>query len=205
MKNSILNHDKFKFFNESPYQTADKITLLSRQLRTYLNNRESTILAICRDNSITFEIKNINSIQKWETELNQVYFDYNIFLKKFIGSKEEIKMRVLVLAKKAYSKPNSIEAREFNQFLKNKIKLWDLLHILSELEIHTRPQLLKRVLTISIGLCNEESKLNVIIPDFFKQLKLNYQQLERECEQLFMKEFNEKKKKIIKKSVLIRE
>lgn len=201
----MLDYDELKFYNEIPDRTGDKITLISRQLRTYLNNRESTILAICRDNSITFEIKNINSIQKWETELKQVYFDYNIFLKKFIGSKEEIKMRVLVLAKKAYSQPNSIEAREFNQFLKNKIKLWDLLHILSELEIHTRPQLLKRVLTISIGLCNEESKLNVIIPDFFKQLKLNYQQLERECEQLFMNEFNEKKKKIIKKSVLIRE
>ena len=170
-----------------------------------MNNRESTILTVCRDNSITLKIKNIHSIQKWETKLNQVYFDYNIFLKKFIGSKEDLKMRVLVLAKKAYSQPNSIEAREFNQFLKNRIKLWDLLHILSELEIHTRPQLLKRVLTISIGLCNEESKLNVIIPDFFKQLKLNYQQLERECEQLLMKEFNEKKKKIIKKSVLIRE
>ena len=201
----MLDYDELKFYNEIPDRTGDKITLISRQLRTYLNNRESTILAICRDNNITFEIKNINSIQKWETELNQVYFDYNIFLKKFIGSKEDIKMRVLVLAKKAYSQPNSIEAREFNQFLKNKIKLWDLLHILSELEIHTRPQLLKTVLTISIGLCNEESKLNVIIPDFFKQLKLNYQQLERECEQLFMKEFNEKKKKIIKKSVLIRE
>ena len=201
----MLDYDELKFYNEIPDRTGDKITLISRQLRTYLNNRESTVLAICRDNSITFEFKNINSIQKWETELNQVYFDYNIFLKKFIGSKEEIKMRVLVLAKKAYSEPNSIETREFNQFLKNKIKLWDLLHILSELEIHTRPQLLKRVLTISIGLCNEESKLNVIIPDFFKQLKLNYQQLERECEQLFMKEFNEKKKKIIKKSVLIRE
>lgn len=201
----MLDYDELKFYNEIPDQTGDKITLLSRQLRTYLNNRESTILTICRDNSITLEIKNIHSIQKWETKLNQVYFDYNIFLKKFIGSKEDLKMRVLVLAKKAYSQPNSIEAREFNQFLKNRIKLWDLLHILSELEIHTRPQLLKRVLTISIGLCNEESKLNVIIPDFFKQLKLNYQQLERECEQLLMKEFNEKKKKIIKKSVLIRE
>ena len=201
----MLDYDELKFYNEIPDRTGDKITLISRQLRTYLNNRESTVRAICRDNSITFEFKNINSIQKWETELNQVYFDYNIFLKKFIGSKEDIKMRVLVLTKNAYSQPNSIEAREFNQFLKNKIKLWDLLHILSELEIHTRPQLLKRVLTISIGLCNEESKLNVIIPDFFKQLKLNYQQLERECEQLFMKEFNEKKKKIIKKSVLIRE
>jgi len=201
----MLDYDELKFYDEILDRTGDKITLISRQLRTYLNNRESTILALCRDNSLTFEIKNINSIQKWETELNQVYFDYNIFLKKFIGSKEDIKMRVLVLAKKAYSQPNSIEAREFNQFLKNKIKLWDLLHILSELEIHTRPQLLKRVLTISIGLCNEESKLNVIIPDFFKQLKLNYQQLELECEQLFMKELNEKKKKIIKKSVLIRE
>ena len=201
----MLDYDELKFYNEIPDQTGDKITLLSRQLRTYLNNRESTILTVCRDNNITLEIKNIHSIQKWETKLNQVYFDYNIFLKKFIGSKKDLKMRVLVLAKKAYSQPNSIEAREFNQFLKNKIKLWDLLHILSELEIHTRPQLLKRVLTISIGLCNEESKLNVIIPDFFKQLKLNYQQLELECEQLFMKELNEKKKKIIKKSVLIRE
>jgi len=200
----MLNHNE-KFYNKSPDQIKDKITLLSRQLRTYLNNRESTILTVCRDNIINRELTNNHSIQKWEAELNQVYLEYNKFLTKFIGSKEDLKMRVLVLAKKAYSQPNSIEAREFNQFLKNRIKLWDLLHILSELEIHTRPQLLKRVLTISIELCNEEGKLNVIIPDFFKQLKLNYQQLERECDQLLMKEFNEIKKKIIKKSVLIRE
>lgn len=200
----MLNHNE-KFYNKSPDQIKDRITLLSRQLRTYLNNRESTILTVCRDNIINRELTNNHSIQKWEAELNQVYLEYNKFLTKFIGSKEDLKMRVLLLAKKAYSQPNSIEAREFNQFLKNRIKLWDLLHILSELEIHTRPQLLKRVLTISIELCNEEGKLNVIIPDFFKQLKLNYQQLERECDQLLMKEFNEIKKKIIKKSVLIRE
>ena len=205
MKNSILNHDKFKFYNESPYQTADKITLLSRQLRTYLNNRESTILAVCKDNNKSLEIANIHSIQKWETELSQVFLDYRRFLKKFIGSKEDIKIRVLILDKKAYSQPNSIEAREFNQFLKLRIRLWDLLHILSELEIHTRPQLLKRVLIILIEFCKEESKINVNIPDFFKQLKPNYQQLERECEQLLIKESNEKQITTIKKRGLVRE
>jgi len=202
----ISNDDKLNYYDENLDQTENKITVLSRQLKTYLNYRESTILAICRESENSLDILKNHSIQKWETELNILYLEYCIFLEKYIGPKENLKMNVLMLAKKALSFPNSPEARSFKKFLKNKIRLWELLHILSALEIHTRPQLLKRVIQILTKLCNDESKLNANVPDFFQQLKLNYQQLEREYDQLLLTKGKVRiKSKNTNKKVMVRE
>lgn len=202
----ISNDDKLNYYDENLDQTENKITVLSRQLKTYLNYRESTILAICRESENSLDILKNHSIQKWETELNILYLEYCIFLEKYIGPKENLKLKVLMLAKKALSFPNSPEARSFKNFLKNKIRLWELLQILSGLEIHTRPQLLKRVIQILTKLCNDESKFNANVPDFFQQLKLNYQQLEREYDQLLLTKGKvQSKSKNTNKKVMVRE
>jgi len=206
MNSLIYNDDDLNYYDENLDQTENKITLLSRQLKTYLNYRESTILAICRDFENHLVISKSHIVQKLETELIMLYLEYTGFLEKYIGLKENIKMKVLILVKKTLTFPNSPEARAFNRFLKNKIRLWELLHILSGLEIHMRPQLLKRVIEILTKICTVESKINAIIPDFFQQLKFNYQQLEREYDQLLLiKENKQNKSKNKKNKVMIRE
>ncbi len=207
--NSLIyndDDDDLNYYDENLDQTENKITLLSRQLKTYLNYRESTILAICRDFENHPVISKSHIVQKLEKELIMLYLEYTGFLEKYIGPKENIKMKVLILAKKTLSFPNSPEARAFNRFLKSKIRLWELFHILSGLEIHMRPQLLKQVIQMLTKFCIVENKINVIIPDFFQQLKFNYQQLEREYDQLLLTKKNEQNKsKNKKKKVMIRE
>lgn len=193
-----------KYYDEILELTENRITEISRQLQTYLNNRKATIRAICSDFEDTHSLSCINSIHKWDVELNLRILEYTSYLKKNIGPNEDIKLKFLYLVEMAKSSPKSLEAKLFKNFLRNKIRLWQILHILSGLEIHGRPQLLKLVIKTLNRLCHDEKELNEIIPDFFKQIKLNYQQLDREYEKLCIAK-DKDHIKLKKRKVMVRE
>lgn len=180
----VLYDEEPKYYDEILEITENRITEISRQLQTYLNNRKATIRAICSDFEDSPSLSCINSIQKWDVELNLRIREYTSYFKKNIGPNEDIKLKFLCLVEMAKSSPMSLEAKLFRNFLRNKIRLWQILHILSGLEIHKRPQLLKLVIKTLTRLSHDEKELNEITPDFFKQIKLNYQQLDREYERL---------------------
>jgi len=193
-----------KYYDEILELTENRITEISRQLQTYLNNRKATIRAICSDFEDTPSLSCINSIHKWDVELNLRILEYTNYLKKNIGPNEDIKLKFLYLVEMAKSSPKSLEAKLFKNFLRNKIRLWQILHIISGLEIHGRPQLLKLVIKTLNRLCHDEKELNEIIPDFFKQIKLNYQQLDREYERLCIAK-DKDPIKLKKRKVMVRE
>ena len=193
-----------KYYDEILELTENRITEISRQLQTYLNNRKATIRAICSDFEDTPSLSCINSIHKWDVELNLRILEYTSYLKKNIGPNEDIKLKFLYLVEMAKSSPKSLEAKLFKNFLRNKIRLWQILHIISGLEIHGRPQLLKLVIKTLNRLCHDEKELNEIIPDFFKQIKLNYQQLDREYERLWIAK-DKDHIKLRKRKVMVRE
>ncbi len=197
-----------QFYEEEPNYfdkileiTQNRITELSRHLQTYLNNRKATIRAICSDYNETPNLSSINSIHKWEVELNLRIQEYSKYLKNTIGQNEDIKLKIILIAEKAKSSPSCLEAKLFNDFLRNKIRLWQILHILSGLEIHERPQLLKLVLNTLTRLYQDEEKINEVIPGFIKQIKLNYQQLDQEYARLCLgidkEQIHLKKSKVI--------
>lgn len=193
-----------KYYDEILELTENRITEISRQLQTYLNNRKATIRAICSDFEDTHSLSCINSIHKWDVELNLRILEYTSYLKKNIGPNEDIKLKFLYLVEMAKSSPKSLEAKLFKNFLRNKIRLWQILHIISGLEIHGRPQLLKLVIKTLNRFCHDEKELNEIIPDFFKQIKLNYQQLDREYERLCIAK-DKDHIKLKKRKVMVRE
>ena len=61
----------------------NRIVELSRQLRTFLNYKECTILEICRDKENSLNFTNLKTTNL-EMELNQVYLDYSSFIEKNI-------------------------------------------------------------------------------------------------------------------------
>jgi len=131
MNSIIHNNVELNFFEMDFDPCKKKITELSRQLKTYLNYKESTILAVCRGAKKSLNSNKSGFIQKYELELYESNLEYTSFLKNNIGRKDNIKIKVLLFAKKAFSFPNNPEAKSFNKFLKSKIRLWELLHILS--------------------------------------------------------------------------
>lgn len=96
--------------------TENRITELSRQLQTYLNNRKATIRAICSDFENFPNLSSINSIQKWEEELKLRILEYTSYLKNKLGSNEDLKLRILILAEMGKSSPKSHETILFKNF-----------------------------------------------------------------------------------------
>ena len=115
------------YYDEILEITENRITEISRQLQTYLNNRKATIRAICSDFEDSPNISCINSIQKWDVELNLRILEYTSYLKKNIGPNEDIKLKFLYLVEMAKSSPKSLEAKLFKNFLRNKIRIWQIL------------------------------------------------------------------------------
>ncbi|MFX1446042.1 MAG: hypothetical protein ACFFHV_21745 [Promethearchaeota archaeon] len=206
MKKFYCNDEPTDYYSEYFEIAENQISELSRHLQTYLNHREATILAICGETQPSINTSQIKNITIWEEEMILQYHKYINYLEKNIINKEDLKFKFQHLTQILKSFPNSPEARSLKNFLACKIKLWKSLHIISGLEIHMRPQLLKRVIHILAKLCNDESKLNANIPVFFQQLNLNYQQLEQEYNQLLLtKEKGYHKSENKKEKVIVRE
>lgn len=184
--------------------TENRITELSRQLQTFLNNKKATIQVICCDFGNPPNLSSMTLIHKWEVELRLRIREYTNYLDKKVGPNEDLKLKFLCLAEETKSSPKSVHTKQFKEFLRNKIRLWQILHILSGLEIHRRPQLLKLVIKILNRLCHDEKELSEIIPDFFKQIQSNYQQLDKQFEQLCLVKYKEHEKNNKKRKVMVK-
>lgn len=164
----------------------DRINELSRQLQTYLNYKKAAIRLVCSDSHLSSDILHIGSEKKWEERFLSIFSKYLSLLKKIGIQHKRIKEKIFHLKTKAISQPKSQEAILLKNIIQVGNELWKILHVLSGLEIHTQPQILKLSIKILILLCAVESELNVLFLDFYQQLRLNYQKLEREYEHLYM-------------------
>ena len=61
-------------------------------------------------------------------------------------------------------------------------EIWENLHIISELELHYHPKLLKIAISIANIVSIVKGAYNLILIDFFIELRRNYLQLEKEIE-----------------------
>ena len=199
--NEITEYD-----NEYYEIIENKISELSLHLQTYLNYREASILVICGEIRPSFNTSQMKYITNWEEEMILHYYNYSNYLDKNTQNTDDLKFKFHTLKQILKSSPNNPEAKYFKNFLKSKTKLWESLHILSKLEIHLRPQLLKKAINILTRLSNDESKLNQNTPFFFHFLHQNYQQLDHEYNQLlFIKENGYHKSENELDKVMIRE
>lgn len=182
-------------FNESPYldydedniflewyliEGEDRIKELSRQLRSFLNYKKSIIyLRFSRSQSFNYTKKEDLVIKK-ERALNTLTSRL-ITLLKMIGSENDlISERIIELITKLKSNPNKLELDQIKMLNSLSNEIWTLLHILSELEIHHHPRLLKRILVIASISCEIKSALFPFFSKYYLELKKNYLLLEKE-------------------------
>jgi hypothetical protein len=159
---------------------AERISELSRQLRTFINFKKAIIHLrfsrsknhnrMSKDDLITkYESNLITSTLRFITLLKMVGIDDGVIVEK-----------IRILINKLQKNPNKIEINQLKEinFLCNKI--WKLLHILSELEINNHPQLISKAIKISSISCEVKNALFPLFSDFYSELKKNYLQLDNE-------------------------
>ena len=112
---------------------------------------------------------------------------------------EPIADKMLVLWEKLRFQPNNHEIVILKEIRALGDEIWKIIHVLSELEIHDRPQLLNVIVQIIDTCCSAQSVFSLIFSEFFLELRENYLQLGEELSELFRfdkkNQLNLKKKK----------
>lgn len=177
---------------------SKRISELSRQLRTFLNYK-STIIRLryskSRESNNSLKLEPIMTVEKELLSLSSRY----VVLQKMIGLEDKsVTQKILVLIERAKIKLNNFEINLLKEIKQLGSEIWKKLHIISELKIHNRPQLLNIAIQIASILSSAENAFFWPFSNFYEELKLSYLQLEGELSGLLQviedEQFNFKKK-----------
>lgn len=183
---------------------SNRIFELSRQLRSFLNYKcEIVRIRFSKSNrSELIDMKNPIKIR--ERDLALLFSQYSTLLEKIGIVDGKIAEKIIELIEKVKYKSLEIDIKHFKEIKTLSKKIWNVLHILSELELHRHPRLLNVIIQIASLLCGSESVYFSPFSDFYHELKLNYLQLEGEISNLIpiVDEMRKgKKKKLVKITV----
>lgn len=198
--NSILDYEEnLEFLEWYSTEGSERISELSRQLRSFLNYKSKIIRFRFSKTQESDDILKKDPIIKWENELFSQSSRHAKLLNTIGVEEITVKEKILILMEKVKIQPNNFEIN-----LLKKIKLlggeiWKILHILSELEIHCYPRLLQMAIRIASFSCGAESAFFWPFSHFYEELKINYLKLEKELSGLLQlkedEQFEVKKKR----------
>ncbi len=178
---SLLDYEEDSEFLEwYSIEGSERISELSRQLRTFFNYK-SVIIRFRY--SRTWEGDNTpkkDLIMKWEGELFSLSSRHAMLLKSIGVEDRAVAEKILILMERVKVQSNNFEINLLKEIKQLGGEIWKILHILSELEIHRHPKLLQVAIKIACILCSAESAFFWPFSRFYEELKLNYLQLEEE-------------------------
>lgn len=164
---------------------AERIKELSRQVRTFLNYRTSLIYLRFSRSQKCDNVKNREIILKKERALNEATSKLLVKLKDIgVYNGNLINEKIQDLFKKIRNLPNNIDIKRLKSIKLTSRYIWELIHILSELEIHYHPRLFNRTMNIACITCEIQSTLFYPFSNFYYELKSNYLLLAKEITDL---------------------
>jgi len=176
-----LEYDEENIFHEwYLIEGEERISELSRQLRTFFNYKQSIIrLKFSKPRNNT---KNSHSklIARNEKDLITHTSRFIVLLRN-IGVKDgDIFETLKNYIKKLSLKPERADIEKLQEIIKYSKKIWEILHILSELGLYNNQSLLKNTIKISCISCEVKTALFPPFSKFYSELNKNYIQLEKE-------------------------
>lgn len=164
---------------------VERIKELSRQVRTFLNYRTSIIYLRFSRSQKCDNVKHREIILKKEIAVNEATSHLLIILKDIgVYNGNLINEKIQDLFEKIRCLPNNIDIKRLKSIKITNKKIWELIHILSELEIHHHPRLFNRIMNIACIICEIQSVMFYPFSDFYYELKSNYLLLAEEMSDL---------------------
>jgi len=197
---SFLEYDMdFEFLEWYSLEGSERISELSRQLRTFLNYKSSIISLRFSRSQKEGNIFKEDLLVKYRGEFFLVYSRYSILLKSIGVDEETIAEKIRILMEKVKIQPNDLEINQLKEIKYLGEELWKNIHILSGFEFHSHSRLLHMAIKIACILCTVEGVFFSLFSDFYGELKWSYLQLEKELSALLClnenQQFKTKKKK----------
>ncbi|NVM19951.1 MAG: hypothetical protein HWN80_19785 [Candidatus Lokiarchaeota archaeon] len=190
-KSSIIDDD----FHDLPYLEYDeqnifhewyliegegRISELSRQLRTFFNYKQSII-------HVKFSKLRKYAKNSYSESISRHGNDLITHTSRFIGLLKNIGVEdgniietLKIHMKKLVLNPKRADIDKLHEIKKEVKKIWEILHVLSELGLYNNQSLLKTAIKISCISCEVNSALFTRFGNFYGELNKNYLQLERE-------------------------
>ena len=178
IEDSYIGSEYYDIFNEwYEIEGARKIKELSRQLRTFFNYKTEVIRYRFRSTPDLAENDTNTKYYTRKQEIELLTREFIILLKKLKKNGQTLEQGIQSLFFDNNKTPLNILSE-----ITEKLSL--LLHYFSEESLHTHPKFLKFSVTLAQHLCLVKKCLNARFSEFFEELKINYNNLEVELEDL---------------------
>jgi len=174
--------DNDYFFDWYSLEGSESLIELSRQFRTFFNYKYLIIRSkFLKINKLT-KIANNDKIISCKNNIFNLSSQLINLLNEIGVENGNIIEKIQILEQKVGRLPTKP-----NTLLLKKIKIlgeeiWENLHKISELELYYHPKLLKIAISVANIVSSVKGAYNLILLDFFIELRRNYLQLEKEIE-----------------------
>lgn len=193
MKSYIIDFDEELY--ESPYldlddgdllhewysiEGAERLNELSRQLRTFLNFKTSLIHLRFSKSVMSANYSDIEKLNKRKNEIINSMLQLISLLKKTGTEDKNISEKIQEILDKSRLNPQNSDLNIIKEIKTLNHNIWNLVHILSELEIHKSPKFFETILNISSVLCQVSAPLFIPFKRFYNELRTDYHLLDDE-------------------------
>lgn len=166
------------FANLYEIEGLNKIKELSRQLLTFFNYKTKVIRYRFRlDANITNNYAD-NRLFRQKQEIESLSYSFITILKDLKKSTQTIEEGIQSL----FFENNKKRCIKLIGLIE---KLFNLIHLFSEEEIHSHPRFLKFIIILTKNVCMIKKCLNAQFKEFYEELEINYHHLETELDTLF--------------------
>ena len=168
-----------------------KIKELSRQLRTFFNYKTEVIRYRFHSSSKITENHTNTKFISQRQRIESLSHEFIIILKRLKERTQSVEEGI----KSLFSESTKTQYKKLSEITE---KLLLLFHYFSEESIHDYPRLLKFITILAQNIYRVKKGLHPQFREFYEELEINYNDLERELESLLEKSPNVKVEKPIK-------
>lgn len=165
------------FYDWYEIEGARKINELSRQLRTFFNYKMELTRFRFRSKSVSAENNTDTQLFMQKQKLDSLIHNLIIILNKLKRNSQTLEQGIQSL----FFENDPKQLMELTEIIE---KLSAYLHIISEDKIHMNPKFLRFVAILAQNICMVKKCLNIQFKEFYGELEINYNNLERELEEL---------------------
>ena len=160
----------------------ENLNELSRQFRTFFNYKYQIIRSKFSEITKSTESTNTDRIFSCKNNIFNLSSQLINLLNEIGVENGNIIEKIQILMQKVGRLPNQPDISLLKKIKVLAEEIWENLHIISELELHYHPKLLKIAISIANIVSSVKGAYNLILIDFFIELRRNYLQLEKEIE-----------------------
>ena len=183
--------------NELPYELYEiygvrKINELSRQLQTFLNYKSATIQYRFRSKNLNLPIDKDIIYKELKGNLKSLAFRFIKLLRKIRGNGVSYEIEINKLLNRDSLRKDRLSKKLLTDLKDVTEKLFTIIHLLSDLEIHLHPKFLKFITNITQDMVLVFKIFNNWASSFYEELGTNYIHLHSELSTLITEEQAEK-------------